>query len=84
MDALVGPLHIYKEIESPYWVVAFKHKEERAKMLKKWCYENFGPGLGRYRVDNSPFVHRWVDDTEWGEIRLSREEDVNWFRLRWL
>lgn len=83
MDVSIGFLHIYKETNSPYWMVSFTHDRERAKVLKKWCYENFGPGLGRFRVDNDPFVHRWIDDTDWGEIRLSREEDVMWFLMRW-
>jgi hypothetical protein len=51
--------------------------------IEAWCYNNFGPGLGEYRLDNSPFIHRWVNDIKYGEIRFSNECDLMWFVAKW-
>lgn len=51
--------------------------------LSWWCYNSFGPGLGEFRMDNSKTVFRWINDIKWGELRFSKEEDLNWFLLKW-
>jgi hypothetical protein len=84
-------LYVYKEAQGPYWCVAwytnnYELTAEDQRQLFMWCYENFGPGLGDMRcepVQTSPFTHRWVNDIEWGELRFSREADLNWFLMRW-
>ena len=78
----------YKEDDSFYWCVYFGIAADRgvafdAAEIRQWCYDMFGPGLGEHRIDESPFIHRWVDDVEWGEIKFSREEDLGLFLLRW-
>ena len=78
-------INFHKE-DSKYWVVYFEDyslDELDRKEIVKWCYDQFGPGLGRYRVDNSPFTHRWINDIEYNEIRFSEEQDVVLFILRW-
>ena len=78
-------IHSYKEANSPYWVAAFETPEQFANTeIFDFCYKNFGPGLGDMRVDNSPFVHRWVNDIKWGEVRFSQEADLQWFLMRWM
>ena len=79
-------IHTYKEIDSPYWVAAFSTTPMPADLTKEmsaWCYNTYGPGLGDCRIDNSPFIHRWVNDIRWGEVRFSDERDLTWFILRW-
>jgi len=77
----------YKEDDSFYWTAYFglatDHTKFDAAEIRKWCYDMFGPGLGEHRVESSPFIHRWVDDVEWGEIKFSREEDLGLFLLKW-
>lgn len=80
-------LYTYKETNTPYWVVAFSLDtltEKDLQDMTRWCYNMFGPGLGEYRVENSPFIHRWINDIKWGELRFSREDDLYWFILRWI
>lgn len=80
-------VHAYKETRGPYWVAAFDMlpvADRRA--VFDFCYQNFGPGLGDMRVAepcDSPFVHRWVNDIHWGEVRFSNEADLTAFLLRW-
>lgn len=87
---MIRPAHVYREVTGPYWCVAWPMgllDAEQRHHLFFWCYENFGPGLGQLRagpVQTSCFVHRWVDDIEWGELRFSRDEDLTLFQLRWL
>lgn len=86
-------VHSYKEIDTPYWVASFSLKrgeldesESLLKEIESFCNKMYGPGLGDHRIyplNNSPFVHRWVNDIVYGEVRFSQEEDLVLFLLRW-
>ena len=82
-------MRVYKESTGPYWIAEIRTTPMPAELtqcIAKWCYNTYGPGLGDYRVaepKDSPFVHRWVNDIKWGEVRFSNEADLNWFVLRW-
>jgi len=53
--------------------------EVDAKEIKKWCKKNFGPSGYREDIEDS----YWIDNTEFGEIMLCKDEFVTLFRLRW-
>ena len=53
--------------------------EVDAKEIKKWCKKNFGPSGYREDIEDS----HWIDNTEFGEIMLCKDEFVTLFRLRW-
>lgn len=83
----ISPLHVYRDPTGPYWVVAWHTHaldSQQQQELFDWCYEQFGPGLGALRVSDSPFVHRWINDIEWGELRFHQDSDMTLFQLRWL
>lgn len=56
---------------------------------REWCWETFGPGIER---DNSNLVSledrdfKWAWHSEYRSIRLylKGDEELNWFKLRWL
>lgn len=76
-------IHSYKEAKGPYWVAAFEAPVSQQGKIFDFCYQSFGPGLGAFRVEDSAFAHRWVNDIQWGEVRFSQEKDLHWFLLRW-
>lgn len=57
--------------------------QDEINEIKWWCYNNFGPGLGEYRIENSPFIHRWINDIDNNEIKFSNKQDLDWFLLKW-
>lgn len=82
----------YKEEHSPYYSVQFNFNEKSALLLDQvdevdeiiwWCYNNFGEGLGNCRIENSPFIYRWIDNIEYGEVLFSDKKDLDWFLLKW-
>jgi hypothetical protein len=76
-------IHLYQEADR-YWVAAFPiQPKDKTMEIVWWCTNTFGPGLGPYRVENSPFKHRWINDAEWGELRFYDGDDAAMFVLFW-
>ena len=88
----------YKEKNSPYYSVQFEFNEKFTPLdpndfspslkneiseIHQWCYKNFGPGLGNCRLENSTFIHRWINNIEFGEVKFSDKKDLDWFVLKW-
>lgn len=79
----------YKEKNSPYYSVRFDFNDFSPSLkneineIHQWCYKNFGPGLGNYRLENSTFIHRWINNIEFGEVKFSDKKDLDWFVLKW-
>ena len=71
---------IFIPLDSKYYS---QKLQDEINEIKQWCYENFGPGLGNYRVENSTFIHRWINNIEVGEIKFSDKKDLDWFLLKW-
>lgn len=55
------------------------HGEVDANQIKKWCKKNFGPSGYQEAIDGS----NWIDNTEFGEIMLCKDEYLTLFLLRW-
>ncbi len=60
-------------------VAAFLTPKENRSEITKWCYKTYGaPGMNH-------LTHqiRWKDSIRYGEVYFSRQEDLEWFLLRW-
>ena len=71
--------HYYGSERNIHTVSWKGHGEVDAKEIKKWCKKNFGPSGYREDIEDS----YWIDNTEFGEIMLCKDEFVTLFRLRW-
>jgi len=66
--------------DNEVWHVAeFLAKKSDRPEITRWCYRTFGtPGW-------QAMTHeiRWKDSIQYGKIIFSREQDLEWFMLKW-
>jgi hypothetical protein len=60
--------------------ISWKGKGEvDANEIRQWCIDRFGKSGYREDIEDS----YWVDNTEFGEIMLCKDEFLTAFLLRW-
>ena len=65
------------EIEK--WYVAAFTTPKNYYEIAEWCHNTFGqPGFNHLTHQT-----RWADEIYYGEAYFSRQEDLEWFVLRW-
>ena len=55
------------------------HGEVDSDEIYDWCTQNFGPSGYQEELNDS----NWIDNTEFGEIMLCKDEFLTLFLLRW-
>ena len=61
----------------PWHVAAFTAPRSYREIVE-WCLKTFGPA-GYHDTPQA----RWKNDIFYGEVYFSRQEDLEWFVLRW-
>ena len=73
-------IHHYKAIYKDYFVAAFPMQDWATQyQMRTWCRELYSkPG---YNAEIGEV--RWVDEIEYGEVRIKHQRDLVMFLLRW-